>query len=1609
MQACDLNKPYSAKQIAEKYNLTIKQAESLLQDGTQVEFEHTKDKATARAIASHHIYKESKDYYPALDKMEAKFDTGGIVSSEEAAIIEKYNALIAEKEAVIKSTKIARSRLQAQLQSRVGLFGDTKETGNELFETEFSPTKESFGNALKPYDDKISKVQSEIDLLEKQKRGEIVDAKAQFSMAFGGGGGIKPDKDSEEGRKAKLKQIIDKIRNDKFDKVSMDDLGLLDDEVFFTIDTGGYGGGLTKKGLSEFIENWKDEILEKVQVVSPEYLTETEISEANKRVDAKMSLRDLDESTRKEIFNEYVKMYGEPPTRYIKLIGGSTGKSSYYIDIYPFSETGSSVYRDYFTADRNQRIIEELRRYSFTDKRKENPRSVEIAQSDMGDIVGFKKKDTPLHHPKVNPHEIIGLPKYQLLNRRKYDEMAVNHWKENKEGKPEEYAKDQVAFFSEYLALIDKELNKKANRDIPNMKFSDQETMPKNVKENLDRGKKITAQQEKELPKEFYKTLDDGTKVYMVDGKYVRGNIFIDFTQGGHGYVYPNFIAKDEIWLDNSNKDEAEAVLLHELTERDLMKDKGMSYSEAHDISSAKEIKFRKEENKSEAKPELDMKTKLKNRVNEINAAIKNGIRVTFKTRSAVEEITSVKPSKRQPETEFEVFTKEHTEKLGAGYSYTVTKELFDWVTIGEKQEVSQTKNKSQDSWQMTPEVYKLMRDEYLTYDEAEKKASSGKSPKVKIDSKEEWEMTFVEYEKHFRIVEPDLTHWDTERIQDRHKDIVKSALENGLAIPENVLSEYPDLKEIIVPVEIYTAPKFKVGDMVKNTDSGEVAKVNKISRHPYYDLKNKRWSQYYWFCNLDPKHVNHMISEAILELYEGSPIEKRITALKIALKFAPKDQKKLIEKRVNALTISAKYANTKPVETASSPVPEVIKEAWEMTSEEWVKMATDKSGNNVDVVAIAKSAHANHVHDAVIEGKDVPVKVLEHYKHNYWAEKEIERQVGAVKKPEVEKEAWQMTKAEFIDAVYNHGYDFPQLGIDKKSIQGKVTSYHATDDMQNKEIVKKEIDKAIEQEHTVAVVHAKFADGKPVPENVWNEYKHLMKAGDKTNLDMAFDIARSIMGKRIRATTKDYNELLEKLRNAALSDFAYYGDSPANKKILVEIVAKENLEKASPEQLQRSLETLSRHSEKAMDKIGERMGLGRTRGGTAGALNRDVHNLGVNKDNIDAEKKRVQSELEKRSQPQQKGVVLNYESILDRIKALYGWSEGDEKTLHYSTIHSVLNYGETAQDRFLVLGTDSNKIQNDIYNILIKNGWVFEGDPNKKEKEVWQMTFDTFENLEEIDRHKESPINPFEYYKSLVDDLKTEKRRLRATEGYSEKKRKRDDEKWSNTLAQHRYSGKDSFQKREGSVKSVSDAQEKLNGFLSHTIFTEKELKTTDYYDYDTKEIYRRIVAKAKEQGKTFGGGGSLNPYAVCTTSIGKTAGTQKRSKWNFDDKERYDRCLEHLGVDTYGLGGTFDEGDLSYEQYMKEALMEEFNPLAKEVVLYEKKNDYFCFRVFLKDDVSLELLEEKILSGNLKRLNIENRKYYIDNARYIEMGVSYDPSKGTFVEIFIRKVVVI
>ena len=62
-------------------------------------------------------------------------------------------------------------------------------------------------------------------------------------------------------------------------------------------------------------------------------------------------------------------------------------------------------------------------------------------------------------HPMAN--EIKSLSKEQLLNRKKYVEVAINFWSENKEQAPKDIVDYNLDYFKTEMNLINKRLYKK--------------------------------------------------------------------------------------------------------------------------------------------------------------------------------------------------------------------------------------------------------------------------------------------------------------------------------------------------------------------------------------------------------------------------------------------------------------------------------------------------------------------------------------------------------------------------------------------------------------------------------------------------------------------------------------------------------------------------------------------------------------------------------------------------------------------------------------------------------------------------------------------------------------------------------------------------------------------------------------------------------------------------------------------------------------------------------------------------------------------------------------------------------------------------------------------
>ena len=113
------------------------------------------------------------------------------------------------------------------------------------------------------------------------------------------------------------------------------------------------------------------------------------------------------------------------------------------------------------------------------------------------------------------------------------------------------------------------------------------------TKNNLD---KDNLRRDKNLRLKLIR-VEDGVKIYLVDGELVRDKLCIDYTMGGHHYRY-SFIPENEVWIDNEmDEDDIEATIKHEMHERTLMKGQKMGYDKAHARSSNIEKAFRKKHN----------------------------------------------------------------------------------------------------------------------------------------------------------------------------------------------------------------------------------------------------------------------------------------------------------------------------------------------------------------------------------------------------------------------------------------------------------------------------------------------------------------------------------------------------------------------------------------------------------------------------------------------------------------------------------------------------------------------------------------------------------------------------------------------------------------------------------------------------------------------------------------------------------------------------------------------------------------------------------------------------------------------------------------------------
>jgi len=146
----------------------------------------------------------------------------------------------------------------------------------------------------------------------------------------------------------------------------------------------------------------------------------------------------------------------------------------------------------------------------------------------------------------------------------------------------EEAAPDEMEFYIDHLLVEHKLMAQGVPYEDAIVKSDQVErTERKKLKISRDLKGNLILPKNSKIHIHIYKKLSNDITVWIVDGRLVRNKLDIDFTEGGHDFVY-DYVPKNEVWIDNDLKlHEIDYILLHELYERNLMS-KGMGYLQAH-------------------------------------------------------------------------------------------------------------------------------------------------------------------------------------------------------------------------------------------------------------------------------------------------------------------------------------------------------------------------------------------------------------------------------------------------------------------------------------------------------------------------------------------------------------------------------------------------------------------------------------------------------------------------------------------------------------------------------------------------------------------------------------------------------------------------------------------------------------------------------------------------------------------------------------------------------------------------------------------------------------------------------------------------------------------
>lgn len=199
-----------------------------------------------------------------------------------------------------------------------------------------------------------------------------------------------------------LVSILDKLRKDKFAQITPKDLDLLDQAIGWRIAFGhdifrnahSSIGGLTRLGLTQWIEGMKDYLLLRTSQIAPEYFTETEKDYYENLAEIRSKKEERKSQVELDFLRDYGAKFGEMPTRFI-----TYNEDLDEIEISASGETKSDneeICRVDYT---NDGLLDYVRDISVSDKKKLNPRSVEIIQRDIAQSISWSAKQDEQAEP----------------------------------------------------------------------------------------------------------------------------------------------------------------------------------------------------------------------------------------------------------------------------------------------------------------------------------------------------------------------------------------------------------------------------------------------------------------------------------------------------------------------------------------------------------------------------------------------------------------------------------------------------------------------------------------------------------------------------------------------------------------------------------------------------------------------------------------------------------------------------------------------------------------------------------------------------------------------------------------------------------------------------------------------------------------------------------------------------------------------------------------------------------------------------------------------------------------------------------------------------------